>query len=243
MKAKLLFLICVVLVFLSSEIIGQVSISIDGSTPDGSAMLDVKSTNKGLLPPRIALTAINSVGPVVAPAIGLQVYNTATDGTPPNEVTPGYYCWNGTQWIPVVPPQGTNVGDLLRWDGVQWTCLPPGSDGNALVVNSDIPGWGQISAEIPTLQTSPASSITALSASSGGNVVDGHAIVTERGVCWSTSANPTISDNRTIDGIGCGTFTSSLTGLTANTIYYIRAYATNSVGTGYGNEVSFTTLN
>ncbi|MCX6246457.1 MAG: hypothetical protein NTW10_01880 [Bacteroidetes bacterium] len=241
MKAKILFLISIVLVFWSSETIGQVSISTDGSAPDGSAMLDIKSTSKGFLLPRVALTSSDAPDPVSSPATGLILYNTATFGTPPNNVTPGYYCWSGTRWIPVAPPQGTHVGDLLCWDGVQWTCLPPGSDGSALIVTSGMPGWGQISAEIPTLQTYPASSITALAAFGGGNVVDGRAIVTERGVCWSTSANPTTSDNRTSDGLGCGTFTSTLTGLTANTIYYIRAYATNSVGTGYGNEVSFTT--
>ena len=66
--------------------------------------------------------------------------------------------------------------------------------------------------------------------------------VTSRGVCWSTSQNPTINDNKTTDGSGTGGFTSSLTNLTPNTTYYVRAYATNSAGTGYGNVVSFTTI-
>ena len=77
----------------------SVGINSDGSTPDASAMLDVKSTTKGLLPPRIALTAINSASPVTSPAAGLLVYNTATAGTAPNNVVPGYYYWNGTAWI------------------------------------------------------------------------------------------------------------------------------------------------
>ena len=70
---------------------------------------------------------------------------------------------------------------------------------------------------------------------------DGNATVTARGVCWSTSHNPTVSNSHTTDGSGTGSFTSSITGLSQNTTYYVRAYATNSVGTAYGNEVSFTT--
>jgi hypothetical protein len=94
----------------------------------------------------------------------------------------------------------------------------------------------------PTVATTAASSITTTTAQSGGNVTsDGGASVTARGVCWSTSANPTTADAHTTDGTGTGTFTSSLTGLTAGATYYVRAYATNTAGTAYGNEVSFTT--
>jgi hypothetical protein len=71
---------------------------------------------------------------------------------------------------------------------------------------------------------------------------DGGDPVTAYGVCWNTFSNPTITNFATNDGTGIGPFTSSLTGLTAGTTYYVRAYATNSVGTAYGNEVSFTTL-
>ena len=100
-----------------------------------------------------------------------------------------------------------------------------------------------VSSILPTVTTSLISNVAETSASCGGNVTsDGGATITARGVCWSTSQNPTISDNHTTDGSGAGSFTSSLTGLTAGcTTYYVRAYATNSVGTAYGNEVSFTT--
>jgi len=94
-----------------------------------------------------------------------------------------------------------------------------------------------------TLTTTAATNITTTTATSGGNVIgDGGSTVTARGVCWSTSANPTISGSHTTDGAGTGTFVSSLTGLTANTAYHIRAYATNSFGTWYGNDLQFTTL-
>ncbi|MHC1775293.1 MAG: FISUMP domain-containing protein [Lentimicrobium sp.] len=96
---------------------------------------------------------------------------------------------------------------------------------------------------IPTLTTSPISDITGISAVSGGNIFsDGGAPVTLRGVCWSTSPNPTITDSHTFDGSGTGSFLSNLTGLNLFTTYYVRAHATNVSGTAYGNQVSFTTL-
>jgi sugar lactone lactonase YvrE len=93
-------------------------------------------------------------------------------------------------------------------------------------------------ATFPTLTTTAASAVIATSATAGGNVTsDGYTSVTERGVCWSTTSNPTIADAKTTNGTETGTFTSSITGLSPVTTYYIRAYATNSVGTVYGNEI------
>ena len=96
---------------------------------------------------------------------------------------------------------------------------------------------------VPTVTTSDVTNITQTSATSGGNVTaTGNATVTERGICWSTSHNPTTSGNHASSGSGTGSFTVDMTGLTANTIYYVRAYAKNSAGTAYGSEVSFSTL-
>jgi uncharacterized protein (TIGR02145 family) len=96
---------------------------------------------------------------------------------------------------------------------------------------------------IPTVTTlSPVSNIKTTTAACGGDVIDdGGASVTARGSCWSIAANPIVTDNKTIDGTGIGSFTSSIVGLLPGTTYYIRAYATNSAGTGYGEEISFTT--
>ncbi len=96
---------------------------------------------------------------------------------------------------------------------------------------------------IPTLSTETVTAITANTASSGGNISsDGGAAVTARGICWSTSPAPDITlTTKTSDNNGIGAFSSSITGLSANATYYVRAYATNSVGTAYGNEISFTT--
>ena len=95
---------------------------------------------------------------------------------------------------------------------------------------------------VPTLTTLAVSDITGNSAKSGGTVtVAGGASVTARGVCWSLTDPPTIANSKTTDGAGIGAFTSSLTGLLGNKTYYVRAYATNSAGTGYGTTVSFKT--
>jgi len=95
----------------------------------------------------------------------------------------------------------------------------------------------------PILTTSSLSEVTFNTASSGGIVTDdGGETILARGVCWSTSANPTIADVKTSDGAGLGSFSSSLTGLNDIATYHVRAYATNSVGTSYGEDLEFTTL-
>ncbi len=95
---------------------------------------------------------------------------------------------------------------------------------------------------IPTVTTTPVYKITIKSAKSGGEVIDeGGAPVTVRGVCWSATPNPTIADNTTENEFGPGVFVSTLIKLTSSTTYYVRAYATNSHGTAYGEEFQFTT--
>jgi uncharacterized protein (TIGR02145 family) len=95
---------------------------------------------------------------------------------------------------------------------------------------------------IPAVTTTNVTGITHITAITGGNVTsDGNADVTSRGVCWSDTQNPTTADSKTSDGTGTGTFTSNITGLIPGTAYYVRAYATNSAGTSYGNQENFTT--
>ena len=96
---------------------------------------------------------------------------------------------------------------------------------------------------LPTIISTTISSITPTTAISGGNVTtDGGTIVSARGVCWNATSGPTIANSKTADSTGTGIFISKITGLTANTTYYLRAYASNSIGTAYGSEISFTTL-
>ena len=100
-------LIVFLFLFLSFGIAAQTGIGT--TTPNASAKLDITATNKGFLPPRVALTAANVFAPVtglsgtteLATAAGLLIYNTATSGTAPNNVVPGYYYWNGTAWIQI----------------------------------------------------------------------------------------------------------------------------------------------
>jgi uncharacterized protein (TIGR02145 family) len=98
----------------------------------------------------------------------------------------------------------------------------------------------------PVLITQSIGSITAVSAVGGGTILDdGGASITARGICWGTQPAPDLESNDgfTFNGTGTGSFTANMTGLEAYTDYFVRAYATNSVGTSYGNEVVFTTRN
>lgn len=96
---------------------------------------------------------------------------------------------------------------------------------------------------VPKLTTTVISGATGTTAVGGGNISDnGGEAVSARGVVWSTKTAPTIADGKSSDATGSGIYTSSLTNLLGKTIYYVRAYATNKIGTAYGNEVSFTTL-
>ena len=109
--------------------------------------------------------------------------------------------------------------------------------------NPEEPGDDPENPEQPEVTTAEITDITVNSAKCGGEVTfNGNVNVTARGICWSTSQNPTVEDNKTEDGSGIGSYTSSMINLEHNTTYYVRAYATNKVGTSYGKEVSFTTL-
>ena len=124
---------------------------------------------------------------------------------------------------------GTDVGITQDYDGNSYAATP---------------AMGAYEyTEVPTVTTTTVSSISYTTATGGGNVTadNGHS-VTARGICWSTSSNPTTSDSHTSDGTGTGSFTSSITGLSEGTTYHVRAYATNSEGTAYGSDVTFTTL-
>jgi len=114
-----------------------------------------------------------------------------------------------------------------------------GSPGQTLTIDKD--GKMTWVSSLPEISTTSITDIKPNSSVSGGNILsDGGSPVTARGVVWSTSPNPTISlSTKTSDGTGIGNFSSNLSGLSSNTTYYVRAYATNSVGTSYGNELIF----
>ncbi|MDD6184259.1 MAG: FISUMP domain-containing protein [Bacteroidales bacterium] len=137
-----------------------------------------------------------------------------------------------------------HLGDEMQYEGF---ALLDGTQWESAVVtqpqvyNDTVPLLFDVT--VPTVQTSPVADITASTATCGGVVTsDGNVPVTARGVCWDTLPNPTVDDSFTADSTGVGSFTSHLSGLTDGTTYYVRAYATNSVGTAYGEEREFSTL-
>src|ERR1017187_1077029 len=163
-----------------------------------------------------------------------------------NQVLTSDVVGNATwQTLPSGLPAATAPGQMIYWNGTQWLVVAAGTRGQQLTFCEGVPTWGACPAINATLTTTAASNVLSTSASTGGNITyDGDAPVTARGVTYATTATPTISANPfTTDGTGTGIFVSSLTNLTPATLYYVRAYATNSVGTSYGNQVSFTTAN
>ena len=163
-------------------------------------------------------------------------------------VTERGICWSTSQ-NPTVNGNHASNGSGTGTFSVNMTSLSPGTTYyvRAYATNSAGTAYGNqksftTTATMPTVTTGQVTNITQTTALGGGNVTnDGGASVTARGVCWSTSHNPTVSGSHASGGTGTGSFTANMTGLTANTTYYVRAYATNSQGTSYGSEVSFTT--
>ena len=140
-------------------------------------------------------------------------------------------------------PAGNNPGDMEYWNGTQWVVVPGGSEGQNLTFCNGRPIWGPCPPlSLPTLVTDSVYNITSKTANSKSSITfDGNALITARGICYSTHSSPTLGDSVATSGAGLGGFVSNMVELAVNTTYYVRAYATNSVGTGYGNELSFTT--
>ncbi|HQH41067.1 MAG TPA: hypothetical protein PK825_04930 [Bacteroidales bacterium] len=169
-----------------------------------------------------------------------------------DSVTARGVCW-GTSANPTVMDSKTTNGSGTGTFAGNLTGLTPNTTYyvRAYATNSVGTAYGEqrtFTTEqekvVPSVSTGTMADITTTTATCSDNNVtaDGGASVTERGVCWGTSANPTVMDSKTTNGSGTGTFAGNLTGLTPNTTYYVRAYATNSVGTAYGEEKSFKTL-
>ena len=193
--------------------------------------------------PTLTTAAVSSITGTTATSGG----NVTSDGGA--SVTSRGVCWSTTVNPDITGSKTSNstgTGSFVS----NITGLTPGSTYyvRAYATNSVGTAYGNqltfsASAMLPTITTTSVSSITATTASSGGNVTaDGGATITARGICFGTTANPTITNTTVVAAGTTGTYTCNITGLTTNTTYYIRAYATNSVGTAYGNEVSFTSL-
>ena len=200
------------------------------------------TTAQGVSAPTVMTVQVQNITQTMATATGL-VSNSGGA-----EVTERGMCWS-TSPSPTIngnhASNGTGEGSFT----VQIIGLTANTTYHvrAYAINSAGISYGNeltftTTAETPTVITSQVTNIAQNSALGGGNVTsDGGATVTNRGICWSTDHNPTVSDNHASGGAGTGVFTVNMTGLTANTTYYVRAYATNNAGTAYGEEVSFTT--
>ena len=194
--------------------------------------------------PTVTTSATGSIASTSATAGG----NVTSDGGA--TVTARGVCW-GLGANPTISGSSTQAGSGTGSFTSSLTGLTPGTtyhvrayatNSSGTAYGSDVSFTTTEQINLPTVTTSAPGSITSTSAAAGGNVTsDGGATVTERGVCWGLTANPTISGSHTQAGSGTGSFTSSLTGLTPGTTYHVRAYATNSSGTAYGSDISFTT--
>ena len=189
---KTIFVACLLL--LEATLI-QAQVGIGTNSPNGSAQLDVSSTTKGFLPPRMTYAQRNAI---TSPATGLMIF-----------------CTN------------CGTGEPQFYNGTEWKNMIGGT------------GFGQAPAVASTIA---ASNISKTSVTSGGNITNDNGLaITARGVCWSISSNPTTANSKTIESGTTGSFTSNITGLNANTVYYLRAYAINAGGTSYGDQVSVRT--
>jgi hypothetical protein len=166
-------------------------------------------------------------------------------------VTDRGVCW-GKNPAPTISDSKINNGSGLGTYNISVTGLSPNTKYYYRAYATNIAGTEyDVGYSVTTLalqapkivQTTGANSITTKSASSGGSTItDGGSPITSKGVCWNTSGNPKITDSKTNDGTGTANFTSAIATLLPETTYYVAAYATNAVSTGYGNVITFTTL-
>ena len=144
-------------------------------------------------------------------------------------------------------PIGQQSGDILYWNANTntWDILPLGQQGQILTVNNGALNWitsTALTSLPPTIRTDTIYNITGRTATVVSTILDpGSTGIIASGVCWSTTPNPSLGNSYTTDGTSIGTFSSQVIGLTSGTTFYVRAYATNSIGTSYGSPISFTT--
>lgn len=233
-----------------------ITVSIDRTRLSGGAnstMLHVVSNNgsnelrvlaTGIDLPTVSTANITNIAASTATCGG----NVSADGG--SYVTDRGICWATTN-APTVDNNHVAMGQGTGTFSCNMTNLEPGTTYyvRAYAVNNRGTAYGEqkqftSSNGLPTISTNAVSNIGATSAQCGGSITNnGGFNVTARGICWNTVGNPDINGDHTTNGTGNGTFTASMTNLTPSTTYHVRAYATNSTGTVYGSERTFTTTN
>lgn len=144
-------------------------------------------------------------------------------------------------------PIGQQSGDILYWNANTntWDILPLGQQGQILTVNNGALNWitsTALTSLPPTIRTDTIYNITGRTATVVSTILDpGSTGIIASGVCWSLTPNPSLGNSYTTDGTSIGSFLSQVSGLTSGATFYVRAYATNSIGTSYGAPISFTT--
>lgn len=215
------------------------------SNQNGTAYGDIVTFSTGTTLPSVTTGSVSNITYNSAVCTG----NVTTDGG--SSITARGICWSTTQNPTITGNHSTAAGTTGSFSS-SLTGLSPSTTYyvRAYATNSNGTSYGsQISfttlSGIPTITTKTVTDITCYSAQSGGMVLNsGNSAVTQYGICWSTSHNPTTSNNKTIQsGSSSSDFVSTISGISSGTTYYVRAYAINSSGTGYGNEVYFTVPN
>ena len=202
------------------------------TAPHASAQLEVSSTTKGFLPPRMTTVQRDAI---VNPATGLQIYNTTTNTLEYN---------NASGWVSLISnPNGVNAGEMQYWDGSNWVNITIGTEAQTLTIANGLPVWQTPVNRSLILSVNMPVEIHASRVSSISVNLESLYPDTELVLCWSTLPNPTTTDNvvTPIDH-GEGAFYIDLSGLIANTTYYVRAHAINAYGATYSDEISFNTI-
>jgi hypothetical protein len=216
---------------------------------DGSTYTNTTGIFNSVAAGTYTVTAKNATGCISSGTSVTINAQPATPATPTASATLQPNCAIATGTITVTAPTGTGMTYCI--DGSTYTNITgifnSVAAGTYIVTAKNADGCTSLASDAiiiyakPTVTTSITTSDSPTTSLSGGNVTsDGGTTVTAKGVCWSMVASPTISDNSTMDGAGIGVFNSDITGLKGGLIYHVRAYATNSVCTSYGDEVTFT---
>ena len=219
MKKLIILLAIFTTIVVSAQSVG---INTDGSTADTSAMLDVKSTTKGFLPPRMTTTQRDAI---TATATGLVIFNTTTSSLEYNSTSGWVSCKNN--------PDGTATGQMQYWNGSNWVNITTGSNGQVLKYTSNVPTWSTVNSvpDPPTIGTATRGLYQASVAftppvNNGGSTITSYTVFTNpEGLNKSGTSSPI-----------------TVTGLNSSTAYNYRVTATNASGTsfysGYSNTPS-----